>query len=377
MKINIGMHKDKEVIFDKNLANNSHMVLLGATGSGKTTEMIRLMIEIVKNGGTVLAFDTNNIFSDSQIHKGYLADFKKYLREIDVYNDGIKVPLFEALTFSDGTVEKDVDIMDSITEAFATTFEFGVKQKATLRNAICIVANKNLYSEFGIKAVSGVLADMKTLKSLEVRERISQITDHNVFVDGEFFIEEGKINLIRISKFSDDTQLKIMEIMSAILWKYASKEKFVDNGVYLAFDECQNLAHGKNSMIAKILREGRRFNLNLLLSTQVLAQDAQITKLMTQAALILNFKPAKSEIKKVAELIDNTNIESWMVMLHRLNRGEFVASGQLVYDDKIIKVPLVVTAVIDENNKIKEQENVELPSITNEEVIIEGAWSMY
>ena len=77
-----------------------------------------------------------------------------------------------------------------------------------------------------------------------------------------------------------------MEIMSAILWKYASKEKFVDNGVYLAFDECQNLAHGKNSMIAKILREGRRFNLNLLLSTQVLAQDAQITKLMTQAALI-------------------------------------------------------------------------------------------
>lgn len=251
-----------------------------------------------------------------------------------------------------------MDMVDSVTEAFAKTFKFGVKQKATLRTAIDAVAKGAEYESSGIQAIASKLDNIGTAKAMEVRERISQITDHNVFRDGDLFIKSGKINLVRISKFSDDTQQKIMEFfLSAILWKYAAKEKFVKEGLYIVFDECQNMDLGKNGMIGKILVEGRRFNLNLILSTQVLSQEAHITKLMTQAALIMNFKPAKSEIRTVAALIDKTREDSWAAILHRLKKGEFVASGAIVYDENLLADPLLVSAYIEVPSKSTEEKS--------------------
>lgn len=357
IRLNLGQYENKPVIFDRLLATNGHMIILGATGNGKTTQVTRVMIELAEAGVTVLAFDTNNIFSDVQIHPAYLKKFKEKISEIDVYNEGITLPLFTPFIFSDGESEKLVDMVDSVTEAFAKTFKFGVKQKATLRTAIDAVARGAEYESSGIKAIASKLDNIGTAKAMEVRERISQITDHNVFRDGDLFIKSGKINLVRISKFSDDTQQKIMEILSAILWKYAAKEKFVKEGLYIVFDECQNMDLGKNGMIGKILVEGRRFNLNLILSTQVLSQEAHITKLMTQAALIMNFKPAKSEIRTVAALIDKTREDSWAAILHRLKKGEFVASGAIVYDENLLADPLLVSAYIEVPAKSTEEKS--------------------
>lgn len=346
-KLDLGKYEGTPVYFSRELANNGHIMILGATGEGKTTQIERIMVDMVKQKITVIAFDTNNVFANSQIHPVYAEDFKCHLNEIDVYSQGIPLPLFTPLTFSDGEHEKSVDIIDGITDAFAKTFRFGPKQKSTLRTAVETVATRDLYKEFGIKAIGAVLNDMKTSKAAEVKERISQITGHNVFVDGELFIQPGKINLIRISKFSDDTQSVIMEVISAFLWKYASKEMF-EHDHYLIVDECQNMQWGKNSMIRKILVEGRRFHYNLLLSTQVLSQDAQITKLMTQAALMLHFKPAKSDYKATAKLIDANNEDAWHGVLASLNKGEFVAAGTIIYEDNLIRDPLVVSAFIPE-----------------------------
>ncbi|MGN0711705.1 MAG: ATP-binding protein [Anaerovoracaceae bacterium] len=347
MKIEIGRHEDKPVYFDRAKADNGHIVLLGATGSGKTTQLVKLMNEMSTQGITILAFDTNNIFADNQIHPEYLEVFKANLNVVDVYTEGINMPIFTPITFSDGEKEKDVDVVDSITEAMTKTFKFGVRQRATLRAAVAKVHEKSLYDNLGIEAISQVLRMMETAKAFEVEERISQITGHNVFRNGEFFIQEGKINLLRISKFSEDTQRVIMEIISSFLWKYASKQKFIDKGIYLVFDECQNMDLGKNGMVGKLLIEGRSFNMNLLLSTQVLSQAGNITKQMTQASLMLNFKPAKSEVRAVANLIEPGDENGWILELIQLDRGEFIASGQMVYKDMMVTTPLIVSAKID------------------------------
>lgn len=71
IRLNLGQYENKPVIFDRLLATNGHMIILGATGNGKTTQVTRVMIELAEAGVTVLAFDTNNIFSDLQIHPAY------------------------------------------------------------------------------------------------------------------------------------------------------------------------------------------------------------------------------------------------------------------------------------------------------------------
>lgn len=348
MKLNLGKHETQEVIFDRRLSNNGHIVIFGETGSGKTTEAVKLMLGMAGSGMTVLAFDVNNIFAEAQIHPFYRKAFFERLDVVEAYDDGIKIPLFKPAKFSDGTVEKAVDVIDGITDAFAKSFKFGVQQKAVLRSAVASASGKR-YEKDGIAAIGTALDEFNAVKATEVHERIRQVTDHNCFVHGELFLRSGKINLIRLSKFSEDTQRVIVEILCSFLWKMAAKEKFQKEGLYLAIDECQNMDLGKNGIIGKMLVEGRKFNLNLLLSTQVMNKGDGITKLLTQASLLLHFRPARSEINTVAKLISPGNELPWRRLLLDLKKGEFVACGQFVCKNKLVSNPLIVSARIPED----------------------------
>ncbi len=83
------LNKDKKVYFNTDISMNNHMLLLGKSGSGKTVQAQKLMIEIVKQGGTVVAVYMHQTLSRNQIFWKYKEDFNKYLTEIDAYQNGI------------------------------------------------------------------------------------------------------------------------------------------------------------------------------------------------------------------------------------------------------------------------------------------------
>ena len=72
---------------------------------------------------------------------------------------------------------------------------------------------------------------------------------------------------------------------------------------------------------------------------------------MTQADLIIQFKPAKSDMKAVAALIEPGNERAWLLKMNQLSRGEFVALGKLVYDDKVVTDPIVISSRIETPKK--------------------------
>ena len=55
------LNKDKKVYFNTDISMNNHMLLLGKLGSGKTVQAQKLMIEIVKQGGTVACVPSENL----------------------------------------------------------------------------------------------------------------------------------------------------------------------------------------------------------------------------------------------------------------------------------------------------------------------------
>ena len=75
MRINLGTYKNRGVAFDCENALNKHLLILGKSGGGKTVEAQKIMPEIVKEGGTVMALDLHQTLASSQIFWKYKPDF--------------------------------------------------------------------------------------------------------------------------------------------------------------------------------------------------------------------------------------------------------------------------------------------------------------
>lgn len=346
MLINIGNYKSRLAAFDCENALNQHLLILGKSGGGKTVQAQKIMVEIVKNGGTVLAIDLHQTLAPNQIFWKYKPDFELYTQEVNAYQDGIQCNLLDQVTFEDGVQEQPIDTVAAITDVFSRTLKFRCNQQAVLREAIEHVKELNSFKKEGFQAVGKELREMNTKMSQEVYEKMYQLFAHNVFRPGDSFLENGKINIIRLGRFALGVQEMIAEVLLSYIWRLAMTGKFNESGIFIFVDECQNLSSGKNSLLAQILSEGRKFNTNLILATQIIPQGSTsvIQHYLTQCGMTLYFQPDARHISAIARMIDPLSSGEWMSVLRTLKRGEFVAVGALTVDGRSVDQPLKVTA---------------------------------
>ncbi len=353
--INIGTYNKKSVYFDCENALNKHILLLGKSGGGKTVEAQKIMLEIAKNGGTVMALDLHYALAPSQILEKHRSDFALYTNDIDVYQHGISCNLFEPLSFEDGTMEQEVDTIAAITDVFSRILNLGCNQRTALRAAIDYVMRTNKFETEGFAAVGKALLNTETKTSESVHEKLYYFILHNIFRYGDSFLENGKINVIRLGKFALNVQEMVAELLLSYIWRLGMIGKFNESGIYIFVDECQNLPSGKNSLLAQILSEGRKFNINLILATQILMQGSRsvVQQCLTQCGMTLYFQPDASHINTVVRLINPLSSGEWNSVLCALRRGEFIATGALSVGGHRIEKPLKVTAFEKtETNKI-------------------------
>ena len=346
MKINIGKNSGMDVYFDTEISLNKHVVSIGKSGGGKSVQNQRIMTEIIRNGGTVLAFDYHQTLADEEIFVEHKDFFKKHVTDVDVYESGIQCPLFTPVTFADGSHEKTIDTVGSVVEIISRQYDLKCRQQATLRSACETVEAANLYYKQGISAIAGLLKADGSDVAKGVSEKIYSLTAHNIFRDGKLFLKNNAINVVRLSKLDLKTQVVVTEIVLWYLWRLAATMLFRDTGLFIYLDESQNLSSGPRSILAQILSEGRKFNLNLLLATQLLSLNSsqEAKRLLMQCGLIQFFQPSVKEIKATADIIDHFYAEKWCSVLSVLEKGEFVAMGQLIINGKLTDRALKVSA---------------------------------
>ncbi|MCI9080454.1 MAG: ATP-binding protein [Lachnospiraceae bacterium] len=340
-KIYLGKSNCIPVYFDTQEALNKHMLLIGSSGSGKSVEAQNIILNLARQGRTAVILDIHSVFSDGQVFKAYRQELGEYMNETDVYNNGITCNLFTPVKFADGTFERLEDTTGAVTEVLARTTKMGAKQKNILRQAAESVLNKGLYERYGIKALGCELAINNTSAAAEVKDRLYTLTAHNVFRPGGSFIKQGRINVIRLSKFDLASQEIISEMVLSYLWRMAAAGSFNRNGLFVFADEFQNLVSGKRCALNQIIAEGRKFNLNLMLATQQLPTGTQqAAQGFMQCGLVLMFKPCTGQLNAAARFIDPGNTKEWAKILKSLTQGEFVASGSLVLGNARYSKPL-------------------------------------
>lgn len=334
LKLEIGEFEKQPVYYDRTAADNGIVGIIGISGGGKSTQMTKMSVGLAKAGKCVIAIDIHDTFSDEHIHPKLVDKFRAVTKNIEVKEQGIPFPLFEKMQFPEGGEETDGDVISSVTEMLTRAFRLGSNQKRTLKWAVKTVYKKGLYKKFGIKAIQQVLEMVDEPNAFDVSEKISPITENNVFVDGEIPFEKGKVNCIRLGKLSFETQISVAEALLSLIWRKSNMLKAPDEEIYILVDECHNFNMSKaTGVLPKLIAEGRKFGLNLILSTQTLTDDKTQFKLLAQSSLLLFCKVSKGEMREVAKLLDSKNALDWKYTLMQMATGDMIAKGPLAIGD--------------------------------------------
>ncbi len=222
MLIDIGPYCGNSVCMNTKSSLNCHMLLLGGSGAGKTVEAQRIICEIVKNGGTVLAFDLHHCLDDAEIFRTYAEAFSTAKTETDVRTEGIRCRFLEPMHYEDGTVEDEWSVVSSVADIVKRALRFGVNQEAVLREAIYAGQEEKMYEKEGIRCLDRILERSEEKLAKNVRERLRPLTMPNVFRPGDGFIKRGRINILRLSRFDLGTQEIIAELVLSFLWRQAN-----------------------------------------------------------------------------------------------------------------------------------------------------------
>ena len=344
--IKLGNIRNSSVYFNSEGSFNEHILIFGKSGTGKTVLAERLFLEIIKSGGTIMAIDLHHALNANQIPEEFRKEFIEATHEVQAYDSGIPCPLFTPIQFADQNNESHTDTISAVTDVLTQAFQLRYRQKAELKKAVEYVHDNNLYEEKGIAALNEPLLSRSTDAAANVADKLEQVIKHNIFIHGNLFIQENKINILRLSQFDLTTQVTVAEIMLAYLWRLASSQSTLFEKLYICVEECQNFSLKNHSAIARLLSEGRKFNTNLLLITQSLSMcfDSSEQKRLLQSGLQIYFRPPGNESRTIARLLDPDSVNNWERILRGLKMGEFIVNGSLLVNKTCLEKPLIISS---------------------------------
>lgn len=353
ININLGKVSGKEVSWDYRGSVNGHAVLIGTSGSGKTVQAQKMIVNLVDAGETVIVIDSHGCLTDDQIFPPFKEQFERYRCDIDANEDGIPCSLFTAITYPNGYVENGVDTVGAITDIFCRAYNLGINQRTSMRLAIDDVFRKHSYESEGFQAVGFALMKAGDKQSAQLYERMLPLFSRNVFREGSGLVQKNKINIIHLSRMDLATQHVVTEMLLSYFWRLGNADQFKGEGkISIFLDECQNLDASKNAPLSQLISEGRKMGISLLLATQMIiaGSNSAVQQRILQSGLQLYFKPANNQVMQTAKLLNTGNENMWANVLGNLKTGQFVALGNLSIGSRSIDYPIVVDARIEENN---------------------------
>ncbi len=321
-------------------ADNSSILVLGRSGSGKTYALQQIEKNIAEGGGMVLVLNFNSTH-----------DFLNYgenqkVKRINIRAEGYPFPLFCPMIFPDGRREREEDIVESILEIFGGVLPLPVRQKAELRMAVQqVVEHPEMWAQ-GIQAIRDLLMQREEEAAWRVYDKF-----YSLFSSVEFRQQEekifssGQITILDLGDYAANVQHFIAEMTLAILYRYfCIWGRYAKQPLFVVLDEFQILRLTRNSILAHILREGRKHNLALLLATQTLGTfNKEQVSVIRQAATQLYFRPDVKCLKNLEKEYTGENWGNIREKVPSFQRGECIAVGRFETGTMEIRKPIMMT----------------------------------
>ncbi|HZK43876.1 MAG TPA: DUF87 domain-containing protein, partial [Syntrophomonadaceae bacterium] len=323
---------------------NRHLLIFGASGTGKTYAIQALMYELSKYKQNSLVVDYTNGFTTNQLEPVIREALKP--QQYIVRREPLPINPFrqQAQTIEGFEMLEDpASTAQRVSGVFAGIYQLGDQQKAALYTAIRegVAKSGEKFNFTALMQNLDIIADNggpAATSANSVKTKIQPFIDTNPFGvedpqswDRLFSDQDTSCHIIQLAGFMKDFAHLITDFALIDLYRFyrALGDKAKPRVIIL--DEIQNLDHKEDSPLAQFLREGRKFGISLILATQTLSNLARDERdRLFQASHKLFFKPADTEIRFFAGLLADATgdkIEEWISRLAALKRGECYSLG--------------------------------------------------
>ncbi len=257
-------NKDDELCINLEKGKNNHILVVGATGSGKTT-LVKKILEQLESREDIryLVIDVHGEYNDLKAMK-----INPRINKVNILDIG---------------VEDKNELINEVTDLISEVFKLGNIQIDHLKRVLSIllslkenpsitdlirliekiINNKELQHKYNLDSstLKSIIPYMMQLQGISGKEfewiNASDIVGKNIIVN------LGQINNKHIAKI-------YAEIITRMIFNYAKKNYGSNYRYVIVFEEVHNFISKKTGIdvVTKILREGRKFNLNLIAITQ-------------------------------------------------------------------------------------------------------------
>lgn len=323
---------------NKNLANR-HLIVFGRSGQGKTYCIQGILMELAKSNHNSLVIDYTNGFLPNQLE----SEFDKFIQPTSHYlaQKPLGISPFRKQKQDYGGVvleEQNHIVANRIASVFNQVYSsIGEQQFATLANTI--ENGLNQYgSDYDFPQLYHDLIDSEKRGEV-LANKLSPMIKSNLFDSSKdqswkkiFSNEKSRTTIIQLASLSRDIMQLATEFSLWDLYAYACSYGNKNKPLPIVLDEVQNLDHKLDSPLGKMLTEGRKYGISLILATQTLSvlKNEEQDRLF-QAAHKLFFAPAETESMSYAKLLEQaipgTDRKVWLKELVNLQKGECISVG--------------------------------------------------
>jgi DNA phosphorothioation-dependent restriction protein DptH len=337
--------------------SNRHLLIFGASGSGKTYGIQCLLMEMAQQKLHSLIVDYTDGFSPAQLETTFQA--KAQPKNQFVITDKLPLNPFARQTqiidpTIDPIVESPYQIATRVESIFASIFRLGEQQKASLIRAI--EDGVGISSRFSLDDMLARLHEesshgVSLANKLEPLVRAEPFNTMKESTWEEMLTSpENWVYILQLKGLAREVQKMVTEFALWDLWDYAQNTGGKDRPIPVVLDEIQNLDHGADSPIDKMLREGRKFGLSMILATQTTSQfDQEQRDRLFQAGHKLFFKPAATEVDRFAQILAQATGRGtkadWAQRLSALEKGQCWSLGPVLKSGGTFKDEALLTNV--------------------------------
>lgn len=327
----IGKDKDYQPIiwsYEHERMPNSHMLVTGKSGSGKTTFIIQTISQLMYKNEKVVVLD----ISDSYIDKSELKEIS------EVYTS---LPVNPFYAFANETQE---ECCSRLAANLTSVFKLSDRNYYELIDILNLLYENDHVNTDDSEQIRKIMSNHKPLiPVLKFAEGFSDYTGswNDIFSD-------RKISVLKMNGLKIPYERACEFLLNDL---YGYMEKFRSNKVFIVVDEIQNMVKSDTSAVIKILSQGREKNMAMIAATQSFQSVPRKYKSMfLQSGLSVFFQPEVTAVELLAGLIHSScHISQVSDLLKKLKIAECLVYGSFENANHEIETDKIIYCNTDKN----------------------------
>lgn len=340
----LGVTRDeKRMCWIPTISANPHMLIVGESGYGKTYATSCLIAELARRQVPTIIFDYGQGFTAESADPIFLRE--AIPQQLEVGRRGVAISPFQLFATD---VHGPLNVAQRIADTLARVYQnLGIQQHALIRQAVLdVLEDVGIHSKvpdswgkalprFGLLhkklleyALDPTNPDRKTARS--AASHIASLFLFDVFRSNGIPIKWGELlergqrsTIVQLRGLEQNLQRASTEFLLWNLVAYLESVGPQELRCFVVIDEAHRIPSGNGSAIERLLREGRKFGLGMILASQQPEDFTSIALSNTATKLVFQITDEKATITK--QLFRKLKLPMPFHQLHRtittLDRG--------------------------------------------------------